>query len=149
MFSGLWDHWCILDYSLLLWGATSKGSDTIINTPFLFNYHREKLMIGDKDSVEYSDHGLHSHGLVVLLFAISIWRGWVHFKSVILLCSPSVGKDWSDIWDIRWIRVMIKLLSIISIRGCIYGLHSHGWVIKLSPISIWRHWVSVKSVLLL
>ena len=34
------------------------GSSTIINTPFLYNYHTDKLLIGDKHSVEYSDqHG--------------------------------------------------------------------------------------------
>ena len=56
-YDDVWDNWCILDYSLILWGATSKGSSTIINTPFLCNYHTDKLMIGDKHSVEYSDHG--------------------------------------------------------------------------------------------
>ena len=29
-FDDVWDNWCILDYSLILWGATSKGSSTII-----------------------------------------------------------------------------------------------------------------------
>jgi hypothetical protein len=56
-YDDVWDNWCILDYSLILWGATSNGSSTIINTPFLSNYHTDKLMIGDKHSVEYSDHG--------------------------------------------------------------------------------------------
>ncbi len=41
-------------------------------------------------------------GLVVLVLAIGIWRGWVYHTSLELLPSLRIGKERHEIWIISW-----------------------------------------------
>ena len=57
------------------------GSSTLINTPFLCKYHMDKLMMGDKYLVEYSDHG----GLFIFLisgFVLSLVHSGLFFDNL-------------------------------------------------------------------
>jgi len=85
-------------------------------------------------------HGLKTPGLVVIVCPIGIWRDSVCFKEVVLLYSPSTGKEWSYVG---------KNLSNTSQKTGFHGLQTPGLVVILCPIGIWRGSVCVKEVVLL
>jgi hypothetical protein len=57
-FVQVWDYWCSLDYSVALWGDSSKcrGFKTV---RVVFSiYHTDKLVVGNKHLVSYSGQGI-------------------------------------------------------------------------------------------
>jgi hypothetical protein len=112
--------------------------------PYVVYGHLVDLSIKSyKSSMERWFHGWESYWPTLLLCPISIWRGWVCFKEVLLLYSPCSGKE-------CYIYGHVVDLDIKSYKSSMerwfHGRESYWPTLLLWTISIWRGWVCFKQV---
>mgnify|MGYP002812465001 CR=1 FL=1 len=117
-----------------------------MNDPRFYGHLVDLSIKSYKSCMERWFHGQESYWPTLFLCPISIWRGWVCFKEVLLLYSLRSGKE-------CYIYGHLVDLSIKSYKSCMerwfHGRESYWPTLFLYPISIWRGWVCFKQVLLL
>jgi hypothetical protein len=79
-FVQVWEYWCILEYSVVLWGDSSKcrGFKTV-RAGFRI-YHTDKLVVGNKHLVTCSGQGIYFPPILIQIV--------VHFSSSSCIATP-------------------------------------------------------------